>query len=192
MQRRSFLETVAAGSAVLQVQATAAGAGSARFTPVDLRRHFNASVRDFDARERSPRIPPAQDGLIRTLTGEQRILGIPFGLGPAAEDQKSWIVCSTRAKAWAARTVEIPLGATAGFLCLATFCDPEPSELGSPGPEMEERIGQTLAEAILVYEDGVGSRTPSAAVLRRAPRRAARASTRNAASPGREPGSPIR
>ena len=156
--RRHFL--IGAGSAAPAVQlaglaaaaqGSLAGASTA-FQTVDLSRHFNASADDFGPREpiryRSP------DGLIRTPGGKQEFRGIPFALGPGDVRQKSWIVLSTRTAPWCSASVEIPVAATARFLCLAQFCDWDENELRPSGVEDIERAGQLLGEAVLGYSDG--------------------------------------
>jgi len=93
--------------------------------------------------------PPAiQDNLIHSLGGDRQIRGIPFRLGPADVERKSWIVLSTRTQPWSARTVEIPIGRTARFLCLAQFCDWDPAEFDPEDVDAIERIGETLAEPL--------------------------------------------
>jgi hypothetical protein len=157
MQRRSFLQTVGASAPTLAVVGTASGAaGAEKFTPLDLGKYFNASSVDFGPRDRARvrNLPHTQDGLIRTLGGSQQIRGIPFHLGPAQTAEKSWVALSTLSRAWTRPVIEIPIGKAAGFLCLAQFCDFDPAEVDPEGPETIQKLGQYLAEATLVYEDG--------------------------------------
>jgi hypothetical protein len=66
----------------------------------------------------------AKDGLIRTPDGAQRFRGIPFILGAGGEPaRKSWIALARSARPWTSAHVQIPVGRTARFLCLAQFCD---------------------------------------------------------------------
>jgi hypothetical protein len=89
-----------------------------KFSPIGLERQFNASSRDFGPRPAARNLnpPTIQDNLIHSLGGEQQIRGIPFRMGPADIDQRSWIVLSTRTHPWAGPAVEIPIGRTAGYL----------------------------------------------------------------------------
>lgn len=173
--RRVFLQTITAAVPTLELMlpetsawpAPVAGpvsesAGS-KFTPADLRPHFNASPSDFGPRERARELSEEgeRDGLIRIPTGQQSLRGIPFWLGPEGIQEKSWVVLSTHPNAWAASRVEIPLRQKASFICLAQFCDWDEYEesdwIPSQGPkgiDLFEKIGQLLADAVLVYEDG--------------------------------------
>jgi hypothetical protein len=153
MKRRSFLQ--AAGAGVPAVEYVGAAVEPEKFSPIELDRQFNASSREFGPRPAARNLnPPAiQDSLIHSLGGEQQIRGIPFRLGPADVAQKSWIVLSTRTQPWTAPAVEIPIGRTAGFVCLAQFCDWDAAEFDPEDVDAIERIGETLAEAVLVYED---------------------------------------
>jgi hypothetical protein len=153
LDRRAFLKTAGA-SPLLQAAGTAATADAdeTRFTPLDLAPHFSASATDFGARPQIRfRVP---DGLIRTPAGRQLFRGIPFLLGSGDVRQKSWIALSTKASPWTRSHVEIPLGAQAKFICLAQFCDWDESELRPSGLDDIEKVGQLLAEAVLVYDGG--------------------------------------
>jgi hypothetical protein len=130
-----------------------AAAPAEKFTPVELDRYFNASPKEFGPRD------PMQ-GLIQPLAGEQEIRGIPFRLGAPGVERRSWIALSTRAHAWTTRSVEIPIGRKAAFLCLAQFCDWDPAELHSDDVDTIEKIGQRLADAVLVYDDGSAKSFP--------------------------------
>jgi hypothetical protein len=129
-------------------------------TPIDLSRYFTATSSDVGSREQAKELKgkSKQDGLIRTPGGPQVFRGLPFLLGPAGVRSKSWLVLSNITKPWATAGVEIPmprvLGKT-GYLCLAAFCDWDPNE--TPPDHVEdarEKVGQLLAQATLVYEDG--------------------------------------
>jgi hypothetical protein len=129
---------------------------SGKFTQVDLSPHFNCSSIDFGPHARTKELsgPSAQDGLIHTPTGEQIFRGIPFQLGPEGVAKKSWIVLSTNARFPNAKSVEIPLGQRAGFACFAQFCDWDGNELPSGSEHVFEKVGQVLAEVVLLYSDG--------------------------------------
>jgi hypothetical protein len=156
--RRTFLQTVGATaptlSLVLQRQANAQAADppppSDKFAPIDLRRLFNASSHDLGSREEFRRLGGdcAEDGFLRTPSGRQALRGLPFRLGPESLNEKRWVLLSTRPGA-PARSVEVPLGQPARFVCLAMFCEWDEGEGGGP-----ERVGETLAEVVLVHDDG--------------------------------------
>jgi hypothetical protein len=135
---------------------------SPKFTPVDLSPYFNVSPRDFGPREKAKEIGggSARDGLIRVPTGKETLQGIPFWLGPEGLERKSWIGLSTTPKSWGERSVEIPLGKRARFVCLATFCDWDENETPPPGKDIMEKVGQCLAQAELIYEDGSKTSLP--------------------------------
>src|SRR5262245_47781753 len=169
LSRRGFLQTVGAGVPTLTVMLEGAsatrssagaegieGASGAKFTPIALERHFTASSADFGPSDRIRRFggESEKDGLLRTPAGEQKLLGIPFRLGPDDTARKRWIAVSNRAAAWTVPRVEVPLGRSAGFLCLASFCDWDPNETPSANEDAIERVGQPLLAATLVYEDG--------------------------------------
>jgi hypothetical protein len=162
--RRTFLQTVGATaptlSLVLQRQAEAQAADSLppseKFTPVDLRKLFNASSRDLGSRVEFWRLGgDGQDGLLRTPAGRQALRGMPFRLGPESLNEKRWVLLSTRPGGPAARSVEVPIGQAARFVCLATFCEWDEGAGGGP-----ERVGETLAEAVLVHDDGRETKLP--------------------------------
>ena len=165
--RRKFLQTVGTGvptlSLMMQGEAAAGGGGEPgadqtpdKFTPVDLSRHFTGSSTDFGQRERAKSMggESAHDGLIRMPAGKQALRGIPFWLGPEGVHVKSWVILSTNSAGWATRSSEIRLAKKAGFICLAAFCDWDKNESPSPNEDVIENVGQRLADAILVYEDG--------------------------------------
>jgi hypothetical protein len=155
--RRSFLQTVGASaptlSLVLQRQADLQVADpplpSDKSSPIDLRRLFNASSHDLGSRDEFRRLGGdcGEDGFLRTPSGRQALRGLPFRLGPESLNEKRWVLLSTRPGA-PARSVEVPLGQPARFVCLATFCEWDEGEGGGP-----ERVGETLAEAVLVHDD---------------------------------------
>jgi hypothetical protein len=144
MKRRSFVGAALAAPAVQLVQAAETGE---KFTPVSLDALFNASAEDLGPREQT-------GGLVRPAGGEQAIQGIPFRLGPAATDRKRWLALSRTVRSWTVREAEIAVGRTAGFLCLAQFCDWEQAELNPESVDALESIGATLATATITYADG--------------------------------------
>lgn len=127
-----------------------------KFTPLDLSDHFTASPAEFGARERAKSLgeQSAKDGLIRMPAGKQVLRGIPFLLGPQGTEKRSWVVLSARQQSWVTRTVELPVNDKADFLCLAQFCDWDENETPPPGVDVEEKVGQHLADVALVYADG--------------------------------------
>src|SRR5439155_661039 len=107
-------------------------------------------------RERAKGLSPesAQDGLIRTPAGKETFRGIPFLLGPEGVQKRSWVVLSKRKNAWVTESVEIPLNRKAGFICLAQFNDWDSNETPPPDEEVEEKVGQHLANVVMNFEDG--------------------------------------
>ena len=168
--RRKFLQTVGAAVPTLTVFADGAmshggeGLGepgqsaSTKFTPLDLNRTFNCSPKEYGPQEQSMGMSGAtgKDGLIRTPAGRQSFQGIPFLLGPEGLARKRWLALSKRPKPWVARSVDIPAGKKAAFLCVAAFCDWDANEnAASSDPDVVmEKVGQRLAEAVLLFEDG--------------------------------------
>ena len=128
---------------------------SATFTPVDLQPFFNAGPADLGRRERARGLagPSRTDGLIHMPTGQQHFRGIPFRLGSEEAGRKSWIWLSKRSGK-AVSQIEIPIRKKATFLCFAQFCDWDPHEVHDLDAGTVEQVGQKLAEAVLVYNDG--------------------------------------
>jgi hypothetical protein len=151
MRRRSFLQAGAGAPAVQFVR----GGDEARFTTMPLGRVFNTSAREFGPRPWARNRPGVTDNLIRTLGGLQTMRGVPFELGPGGVDLKTWVVLGG-----ATRRAEVEIGRTAGYLCLAQFCDWERVEFDAEDVDAIEGIGNTLAEAVLVYDGGEVHRTP--------------------------------
>jgi hypothetical protein len=100
------------------------------------------------------------DQLVRTPSGRQEFRGIPFVLGPEDVREKSWIVLSRKKTAWAAARAEVPVHSKAGFVCLAQFCDWDENEAAPPGLDALEKVGQHLADVVLIYDDGSEHRQP--------------------------------
>ena len=162
--RRTFLQTVGTGvptlSLMLRDGAALGGApgdksGSGKFTPLDLSSQFNTSAKEFGPRDRAKGMggESARDGLIRPLAGSQALRGIPFRLGPEGVDKKSWIALSSR-QGLGSTSVSIPVGNRARFICLAQFCDWDENETPPPVEDAMEKVGQHLADAVLVYDNG--------------------------------------
>ncbi len=160
LTKRGFLQTVAAGAPTLRLLLAqgpaAAEYDKQKFTPIDCSKFFNASGEVLGPRPQARGLAKEseQDSLIRTPGGLQSLRGIPFLLGPGLADEKSWIALSANQKPWLAKRAEIPVGAKARFLCIASFCEWDPDEDPPPGKDVTERIGQVLAEAVLLYEGG--------------------------------------
>jgi len=168
--RRDFLQTLGSGVPTLaliarQTRASAAwtdGSGgtpaSEKFTSIDLSRYFNVSPAQFGERDQTKELSgeSALDGLVHTPTGSQNFRGIPFLLGDGGAKEKSWLLLSSNPGQSSTESLVIPVGRQASFICLAAFCDWDKNETPTigTGPEMMEKVGQLLAEAILVYEDG--------------------------------------
>jgi hypothetical protein len=165
--RRSFLQTVSAGVPTLMWvgQSSPAAAESplasgdegapGKFAPIDLSPYFNASSNDFGPRvwARGLGGPAAKDGVIRTFAGKQVVRGIPFQCGPGGVEEKTWVVLSARVGV-GVRTVEIPFSQRVRFLCVAAFSDVNENEASPPGKTVIDKVGQHLADVVLVYEDG--------------------------------------
>jgi len=158
LTRRTFLQTVSAGAPTLSLvlereasrQPVPPPVRAEKCSPIDFTALFNASSRDL-----GPRKQVAGDGLLRTPAGNQSLRGVPFRLGPDGLDDKRWIVLSTRPSA--ARTADVPLGDPASFVCLAMFCD---WDEGTADGDAGEKVGQVLAEALLLADDGTETRLP--------------------------------
>jgi hypothetical protein len=133
-----------------------------KFKSIDLTPHFTASALDFGPREQAKGLggASAQDGLIRTPTGKQNFRGIPFLLGTEGINKKTWVVLSKRNSTWTRQSIEIPIKQKASFFCLAGFCDWDENESPLPNQDVIEKVGQSLAEAVFVYEDGTESMLP--------------------------------
>ena len=165
--RREFLMTVGAGAPTLSLVAGAApgiavparepdGAGAGdKFTPIELTPHFTASAREFGPREGAFALggESAKDLLIRVPGGKHPLQGIPFVLGPAGVDSKSWVVLSTKSSSTAVARVEIPLQQKAHFLLFASFTDFDENESPGPGKDVFQKVGQHLADVTLMYDD---------------------------------------
>jgi len=174
--RRKFLQTV--GATVPRLTLLTEGTPSpadggpgesdqssaAKFTPVDLSRYFNCSPTDYGPQEQAKKMSgdTGKDGLIRTPAGRQNIQGIPFLLGPEGLESKRWLALSDRPKPWLVRSIDIPVRKKASHVCLVAFCDWDENEIApSLDPDLPvEKVGQRLAEAVLVFEDGTEKALP--------------------------------
>src|SRR5581483_880006 len=156
-KRRSLLQmagwAVPAAQLYSGVAKKAAAVNSSKFTSIDLSGHFRASPADFGPRNNVK-------GLIRLPTGKQELRGIPFHLGPAGDDAKSWLVLSTRSLPWATARAEIRVHQHVRHLCFAQFCDWDPNELHPADVDVIERVGQHLADVVVVFEDGSEATVP--------------------------------
>jgi hypothetical protein len=143
--KRTFLKTLGASAPtlkmMLQEAAAQTAATDAKFTPIDCSELFTASPSDL------PR--PA-----RTPSGDRTFRGIPFRF--AAEGKKSWFLLSRKARA----SAEIPINGKGAFLCLAQFCDRDENETAPAGIDAFEKVGEHLADAVIVYQDGSTHRQP--------------------------------
>ena len=176
-KRRSFLQTAVGVPtlSLLPVSAAAAAAAakaaiSQKFAPVDLSGHFNASPTDFGPHSRARAF--SKDGLIPTPSGLKSLRGIPFSMaeGEGSHDER-WLALSKRSSAWTTASAEIALKQKASHICLVHFCDwiptPVHDNISQPyfpeGAETRDelkKLGQLLAEAIFVYEDGTQRTLP--------------------------------
>ncbi len=156
--RRAFLQTAGAGAPALAARLSSAPEDPAagKFTPLDLSPLFTAASADWGPQEPARRLgkASAQDQLVRTPGGRTALRGIPFLLGPEDVRRKSWLCLSRRSVPWKTTGVEIPVGAVARYLVLAHFCDWYEKEFFSAGEESVDLVGELLANASLVYEDG--------------------------------------
>jgi hypothetical protein len=169
--RRSFLQTVGASAPTLSLVLDRQASGEplrapgppGKSSPIDLGRFFNASPRDLGPREQARWLggESADDGLLRLPAGEQALRGLPFRLGPDGLGDKRFVLLSTQPGPPATRTVEVPLGRHARFVCLAAFCEWDEGEAPVRTADRGgERVGETLADAVLVHDDGTETRLP--------------------------------
>jgi hypothetical protein len=174
--RRKFIQTV--GASVPTLSLLVGGTQSigsegmlersqfsaTKFTPIDLSAYFNCSPADYGPQEQAKRLSGASgnDGMVRTPAGRQNFQGIPFFLGPDGIETKRWLALSKLPKPWLARRVEIPVRKRAAHLCVAAFCDWDPNESSdSSEPDLAlEKVGQRLAEVVLVFEGGAEKVVP--------------------------------
>jgi hypothetical protein len=174
--RRKFLQTVGATVPTLTLlskgTASAADEGpgesdqstTPKFTPIDLSRYFSCSPTDYGPQEHAMKMSgdTGKDGLIRMPAGQQNLQGIPFLLGPEGVESKRWLALSDRPKPWLVRNIDIPVRKKASYLCVVAFCDWDENESApSSDPDLYvEKVGQRLAEAVLVFDDGTEKALP--------------------------------
>src|SRR5262245_154904 len=170
--RRMFLKGLGAaptltviGERLAQDQvAPAAGAVTPKFTPLDLTPWFNTTVDEFGARRfratSGAELELGAEGLARLPRGSQELRGIPFRLGPDGREARVWLSLCARSGGPGARSVEVPIDRTAHFICFAHFCDWESAATPLPTVDDVERLGEELADAVLVYTDGSEHRQP--------------------------------
>ena len=176
--RRTLLQTAVSVPtlSLLPVRANAAATAAAakatssqKFAPVDLSRHFNASPTDFGPHSRAREF--SEDGLIRTPSGLKSVRGIPFSMAEEGAQNKCWLALSKRSSTWTTTSAEMPLKKNASHLCLVHFCDWIPTPVhdnieqpyfpqGAETTHELKKLGQLLAEAVLVYEDGTERALP--------------------------------
>jgi len=172
LTKRSFLKTLggaptmmlmSASGAAPPAQATPEGSpNTPKFTPIDCSPHFTASPAEFGPRDAARGLTPEsrKDGLIRIPSDERSFRGIPFRLGPSDVREKSWIALSQNRSNWSAPSVEIPIGKTARYVCLAAFCDWDETKTDPPGLEPVAKDGHHLADVISVHDDGTETAHP--------------------------------
>ncbi len=162
--RRVFLQSAGAVAPVLSgaLSATPADPASARFTPVDLSSRFNAASADWGPQEPARRLgtASAKDQLVRAPGGRVALRGIPFHLGNEDVRQKSWLAVSRRGAPWTTMETGIPVESAARFLVVASFCDWYEKEFFPAGEETIDLVGELLATASIVYEDGTRHTAP--------------------------------
>ena len=171
--RRDFLKNVGVGVPTLKALLSQGGVpamatsveaafDNAKFTPVELNRVLNSSSSDFGPHDLARWFggASASDGLLRTPTDKQSFRGIPFQLGPEGIGNKCWAALSTKTSSWTTTGVELPINRNANFVCIASFCDWDANEDPKPGQDVAERVGQQLAEALFIYDDGSEQKFP--------------------------------
>ena len=156
LTKRTFLQALGAIPASLRLALGETGVEpvSPKFTPIDCAPVFNASDADLKQRMKQP--------LKRTLelSGRQSLRGVPFHLGPDDSRTNRYLLLGRGEGALSKALVAVPAGSTASFICLAQFCDRDPNETPSPGADVFENVGQRLAEAVIVFDDGTEHRHP--------------------------------
>ena len=160
LTKRAFLQTlgvVVPGLRLMTGEAAgvpAAPSASAKCTPIDCGAWFTASQSDLTRLMQHPaRLEPE-------LAGSRSLRGIPFLLGPQGAQEKRYVVLGKSGSPGTVAQLELPVAKPASFVCLAQFCDRDPNEEPAPGSDVAENLGQTLAEAVMVFEDGSEHRHP--------------------------------
>jgi hypothetical protein len=127
--------------------ALAPGTTPEKFTPIDGSRFLTLTHAGLKRVMREP-VEAAAD-----LVGRQTLRGIPFELS-------GYAVLSTRRAPGLRSRMEIPVHGKASLVCLAQFCDADENETPPPGADRIEKVGQHLADVVMVYEDGTEHRHP--------------------------------
>ena len=160
MTKRGFLQAIGAAVPSLRLLLTEPSAASTpgessapKFTPADCTPFFTASGSDLERLIKHP-------ARHTDLTGTKSFRGIPFLLGPGSPGKKGYVVLSRRRDASSTDRFELPVGGKAGFVCLVGFCDLDENEAPRPGTDAAERVGQQLAELVMLYEEGPEFRYP--------------------------------
>ncbi len=153
MTKREFLQTMGAVPS-LRLMAGAPAVESAKFTSLDCSGLFSAAHGDLAGIFRRPVI------LAKEAVGRQAPRGIPFAFGPGDEAAKRYLLLSRRGGAALRARAEVPATGEGGFLCLAAFVDWDANEYPAPGEDIFQRVGQPLADLVMVFEDGSEHRHP--------------------------------
>ena len=142
------LRLLAASGGMNMAAAATSGTSPAKCTPIDCAPFFTASHADLKSLMKRPAELTAE------LAGSQTFRGLPFLLGSEDAAQKRYVVLSTRKTASSTARVELPVAGFAQFVCLAAFCDWDDNETPPPGTDAIERVGQPLAEMVMLFDDG--------------------------------------
>ena len=160
LTKRDFLQAVGAAGPTLRLLlgGAAAGMGAAaaatKFTPTDCAALFTASHEDLKRLMKRPA------NLTKEISGRQSFRGIPFLLGPDDTRQKRYVVLSTRPNTSVTGQIELPVQSKASFVCLAQFCDWDENETPAPGTDAIEKVGQHMADLVMVFDDGTEQKHP--------------------------------
>jgi len=159
LTKREFLETLAAAPSLRLLAASAGlGPGAAatdaqvKFTPTDCAPFFTASHAELTALMKRPA------KLVPELAGSQAFRGIPFALGPNNAHQKRYVVLTKRASANVTVHFELSVNSKSSYICLAQFCDWDENETPPPGVDAIEKVGQPLADLVMIFADGAEHR----------------------------------
>jgi hypothetical protein len=151
LTKRAFLQTLGAAAPSLKLMLGQAPASppedsSPKFTTVDCSSFRTASAADV-ARLAGP-VPH----FMGTLSGRQSFRGIPFRL--------TSLVLSRQTGAGSTDSVQVPVDREFGFACLAQFCARDKNETPAPGVLAIEKVGQPLADVVMLFDDGSEHRHP--------------------------------
>jgi hypothetical protein len=137
---------------MLQSAAAQPAAADVKFTAIDCSPYFTASAADLERRQQPGGSP------VRIPQGERAFRGIPFRFG--SEGSKRFFLITRRSTAGGSASVEVPLNQQWTFLCLAHFCDRDENETAPADIDAFEKVGEHLADAVIVYQDGTTHRQP--------------------------------